>query len=169
MGQKTRRLYSFLVVVFVASVLLGCAMAQQRTVEAKEERPTMPAMEGRVIAMSKYPFDETVSRLKQAIEAQNMVVVFSADHQAMLEMVGLKTKGMVGIEFFHPRYGKVIVQNDHMAGIEIPFRIVVMEGDMGTMISYYRPSYTFRNYPKLAELGKELDGVLAKIEQAVTK
>lgn len=129
----------------------------------------MKGMEGRVMAKSKYPFDETVSRLKQAIEGQQMMVVFTADHQAMLQMVGLKTEGMLGIEFFHPRYGKVIVENDHAAGIEIPFRLVVMEGDTGTMISYYKPSYVFARYLKLKALGQELDGVLRKIEQAVTE
>jgi len=129
----------------------------------------MKAMEGRATAKSKYSFDETVSKLKQAIEGQQMMVVFTADHQAMLQMVGLKTKGMLGIEFFHPRYGKVIVENDHGAGIEIPFRLVVMEGDMGTMVSYYKPSHVFAKYPKLKALGQELDGVVKKIEQAVTE
>lgn len=129
----------------------------------------MKAMEGRVMAKSKYSFDETVSKLKQAIEGQQMMVVFTADHQAMLQMVGLKTKGMLGIEFFHPRYGKVIVENDHAAGIEIPFRLVVMEGDMGTMISYYKPSHSLAKYPKLKALGQELDAVVKKIEQAVTE
>lgn len=143
----------------------SCAMAQARG----EKAQGMPAMEGRVMAMSKYGFDDTVSKLKQAIEGQQMMVVFTADHQAMLEMVGLKTKGMVGIEFFHPRYGKVIVQNDHRAGIETPLRIVVMEGDMGTMISYYKPSYTFGKYPKLKQLGEELDRVLESIQAAVTR
>lgn len=149
----------------VAFLTIGCAMTQA----AGEKAHQMPAMEGRVMGMSKYGFDETVSKLKQAIEGQQMMVVFTADHQAMLEMVGLKTKGMLGIEFFHPRYGKVIVQNDHRAGIEIPLRLIVMEGEMETIISYYKPSYVLRKYSKLAELGKELDGVLAKIEQTVTK
>jgi len=124
---------------------------------------------GRVMVMSRYPFDETVARLKQAIEGQNLMVVLVADHQMMLSMVGMQTKGMLGIEFFHPRYGKTIVENDHAAGIEIPLRLVVMEGDMGTMVSYYRPSYVFGKYPKLKALGEELDGVLKKIEAAVTK
>lgn len=127
------------------------------------------AMKGRAMAKSKYAFDETVSRLKQAIEGQQMMVVFTADHQAMLEMVGLKTKGMLGIEFFHPRYGKVIAENDHTAGIEIPLRLMVMEGDMGTMISYYKPSYVFARYPKLKTLGEELDATVKKIERAVTE
>lgn len=127
------------------------------------------AMKGRVMAKSKYSFDETVSKIKQAIEGQQLMVVFTADHQAMLQMVGLKTKGMLGIEFFHPKYGKVIVENDHAAGIEIPFRLVVMEGDMGTMVSYYKPSHVLAKYPKLKALGQELDGVVKKIEQAVTE
>ncbi len=124
---------------------------------------------GRVMAMSKYSFDETVSRVKQAIEGQQMMVVFSADHQAMLQMVGLQTKGMVGIEFFHPRYGKVIVENDHAAGLEIPLRLVIMEGDMGTMLTYQKPSHTFSKYPRLKNLGEELDGVLATIAASVSK
>lgn len=156
--------------VFIATValtlLLGLALAAQ---SGEKMRKGMPAMKDRVMAMSKYPFDETVSRLKQAIEAQGLVVVFTADHQAMLQMVGMNTKGMQGIEFFHPKYGKVIAQTDHMAGIEIPLRLMVMEGDMGTMITYYKPSYVFGKYPKLKALGQELDGVVEKIAQAVTK
>jgi uncharacterized protein (DUF302 family) len=124
---------------------------------------------GRVMVMSKYSFDETVSRVKQAIEGQQMMVVFSADHQAMLQMVGLQTKGMVGIEFFHPRYGKVIVENDHAAGLEIPLRLVIMEGDMGTMLTYQKPSHTFNKYPRLKNLGEELDRVLAAIAASVSK
>lgn len=144
---------------------IGCAMAQAGGQKAQG----MPAMEGRVMAMSKYGFDETISKLKQAIEGQQMMVVFTTDHQAMLRMVGLETKGMVGIEFFHPRYGRVIVENDHRAGIEIPLRLVVMEGEKGTMISYYKPSYTFGRYPKLKRLGEELDRVLESIQAAITR
>lgn len=146
--------------ILMAFILPGFSQAAEKM---------SPAMQGRVMAKSKHGFDETVSRLKQAIEGQQMMVVFTADHQAMLRTVGLETKGMLGIEFFHPRYGKVIVQNDHSAGIELPLRLVVMDGDMGTMISYYKPSYVFSKYPKLKDLGKELDGMLKKIEEAVTK
>jgi len=161
--MRANRLVGLLAGLLLFTV--GCAMAQLGGQTSEQ----MPVMEGRVMAMSKYGFDDTVSRLKQAIEGQQMMVVFTADHQAMLEMVSLKTKGMVGIEFFHPRYGKVIAQNDHRAGIETPLRLIVMEGDMGTMISYYKPSYVFAKYPKLKTLGEELDQVLARIQAAVAK
>lgn len=145
----------------MAAVVLGAP--------AGGARASGQMLPGRVMAMSKYSFDETVSRVKQAIEGQQMMVVFTADHQAMLQMVGLQTKGMVGIEFFHPRYGRVIVENDHAAGLEIPLRVVIMEGDMGTMLTYEKPSHTFGKYPKLKKLGEELDGVLAAIAAAVSR
>lgn len=147
-------------------LLAGLNLVSAQEMKGKMEMKMPP---GRVMGMSKYDFNETVSRIKQAIEAQNMMVVFTADHQAMLKMVGMDTKGMLGIEFFHPRYGKVIFQNDHTAGVEIPLRIVVMEGDMGTMFTYWKSSHTFAPYPKLKELGKELDGALEAITSSVTK
>jgi uncharacterized protein (DUF302 family) len=129
----------------------------------------MKAVEGRAMARSKYSFDETVSKIKQAIEGQQMMVIQSIDQQAMLQMVGVQAKGMQSILFFHPRYGKAIYEGDRMAGIEAPLKIVVMEGEMGTMISYYKPSHVLAKYPKLKALGRELDGVVKKIEQAVTE
>lgn len=154
------------VALVLGVIALAALPAMGRAGEAKMGGE---AMKGRVMAKSKYGFDETVSRIKQAIEGQQMMVVFTADHQAMLQMVGLQTKGMLGIEFFHPRYGKAIVENDHAAGIEIPFRLVVMEGDMGTMLSYYKPSHVFARYPKLKALGEELDTVLDRIVETAAK
>ncbi|MBI2537360.1 MAG: DUF302 domain-containing protein [Gemmatimonadetes bacterium] len=121
------------------------------------------------MAPSKYGFDEAVSRAKQAVTDQNLMVVFTADHQAMLRMVGKETKGMLTIEFFHPRYGKTIFETNHAAGIEVPLRLVVMEGDMGTMVSYDKPSYVFRKYKGLEALGRELDGVVTAITASVAK
>lgn len=138
--------------------------AQPQQHQMKEEM-----LPDRVMGMSKYGFSETVNEIQKAIETQGMMVIQRIDHQAMLSMVGVRTKGMVTLEFFHPKYGKALFENDHRAGIEIPLRIVVMEGDMGVMFTYRKPSITFGQYPKLKSLGEELDGVLAKITDAVAK
>lgn len=162
-----KKMRYFLQVMAVAIVFLAVLnLSEGGEMKGKMEMKMPP---GRVMGMSKYDFNETISRIKEAIESQSMMVVFTADHQAMLKMVGMETKGMMGIEFFHPRYGKVIFQNDHMAGVETPLRIVVMEGEMGTMFTYWQPSHTFAPYPKLKDLGRELDGVLEDITKSVTK
>lgn len=124
----------------------------------------------RVFVKSEYAFDETVSRVKRTIESKQMMVVFTADHQAMLSMVGMNTKGMQGIEFFHPRYGKVIMQNDQPAGIELPLRLVVMETPDGkAMLTYYRPSSVFAKYKGLDGMAAELEGVFEAIVVAVSR
>ncbi|MBI5096995.1 MAG: DUF302 domain-containing protein [Nitrospirae bacterium] len=166
MQKKMRYLMQVMAVTII--FLAGLSLTEAGEMKGKMEME-MKMPPGRVMGMSKYNFDETISRLKEAIESQSMMVVFTADHQAMLKMVGMETKGMMGIEFFHPRYGKVIFQNDHMAGVETPLRIVVMESEMGTMFTYWKPSHTFAPYPKLKDLGRELDGVLESITKSVNK
>jgi len=149
----------------VMMLSLLCLPALSSVARAQEHE----MLPDRVMGMSRYGFSETVNNIQKAIESQGMMVIQRIDHQAMLSMVGVKTKGMVTLEFFHPKYGKTLFENDHRAGIEIPLRIVVMEGDMGVMFAYRKPSITFGQYPKLKNLGEELDGVLTKITDAVAK
>lgn len=156
-----RIMRSLLVVLSLLGLPILSAGAQEH-----REHEMLP---DRVMGMSRYGFQETVTELQKAIEAQGMMVVQRINHQAMLAMVGVRTKGMMTLEFFHPKYGKVLFENDHRAGIEIPLRIVVMEGDMGVMFTYRKPSIVFGLYPRLKSLGEELDGVLAKIASAVAK
>lgn len=156
----------------LATLTLACLLAwlAGTPLAIAQERPgMMPLPEGRVMLPAQSGFDATVSRVKQAIGQENLMVVTDIDHQMMLSMVGVQTKGMLTIEFFHPRYGKVIFEKNQAAGIEIPLRIVVMEGDMGTMVSYNKPSHIFGKYRGLEALGTELDGVLEKITASVAK
>ncbi len=154
--MMAKGLYPFLLVTLLLGLTPSITPAEVR-------------IPGRVFEMSRYDFKETVSRIKEAIEGHRMIVVFVADQQAMLAMVGVQARGMQTIEFFHPRYGKVIYEKDRRAGIEAPLRIAVVEIDKGTMISYYRPSFIFGKYPKLKRLGEELDRVVGEIVSSVTK
>lgn len=154
---------------------MGCASPQVTAAEpelqVKAAKPMATAMmKDRVMAKSSYGFDETVSRVKETIEGKQMMVVFTADHQAMLRMVGIESKGMVGIEFFHPRYGKMVYNNDRKAGIEMPLRLVVMETPNGkAMLSYYKPSSVFAKYQGLGNMAGELDRVLDAVVAAVSR
>lgn len=143
----------------VAVLLLPVGVAAQQMKPPKD----------RGMAMSKYGYDETVSTIKAAIEAQELMVLFTADHQQMLKMAGVNANPMATIEFFHPRYGKRIFEGNRDASAEIPLRIMVMEGPMGTMVSWVKPSKTFEKYKGLGGLGSELDATLEKIAAAVSK
>ncbi len=150
--------------MLIPAVLSGVAIAQPGKMAMKMKVP-----EGRGMVMSKYSYDETVSRIKQAIENERMMVLFTADHQQMLKLVGVEAGPMSTIEFFHPRYGKRIFEGNQEAAAEIPLRIMVMDSPMGTMVSWVKPSRTIGRYKGLASLGSELDATLQKIAEAVTK
>jgi len=149
----------------LVGVLVGCFVGAV-SVAAQQQGMMRP---DRGMVMSKYGYDETVSRVKQAIEGQQMMVLFTADHQQMLSMVQVKAPPMSTIEFFHPRYGKRIFEGNREASPEIPLRILVMEGDKGAMVTWVKPSTTIGKYKGLESLGTELDSTLQQIATSVTK
>jgi len=148
--------------------MAAVAFAGVQRKKAEEGKKTaMLTPKDRVMVVSKYDFTQTLSLIKRAIEQQELMVLFTPDHQEMLKMVGLQVHPMTTIEFFHPRYGKTIVQNDMAAAIEIPLRMIVAQKDDGTvMVTYRKPSSVFEKYKGLTELGKELDAVCDKIAKA---
>ena len=130
----------------------------------------MPLPKDRLVVRSKYSYIDTVIRIKDTIESKDILIVGNIDHQELLTLVGLKTGGMVGIEFFHPRYGKVIAKNDGAAALEMPFRILVMEANDGSvLVTYYRPSSILAPYKGCEGLGREIDGVMDVIVASFTR
>jgi len=130
----------------------------------------MPLPKDRVVVRSSYSYIDTVTRIKRTIESKDLLIISNTDHQELLKLVGLKTGGMLGIEFFHPRYGKIIAKNDGAAALEMPFRVLIMEANDGeVLITFYRPSSALAQYKGLSGLGRELDGVMNDIVASITK
>ncbi len=127
-----------------------------------------PPPDFQVTARSAYGFDETLARLRQAIEEENLMVVHEINPQQMLRMVGVRSGGMRQIMFFHPRYMKRIIESNRHAAIEPPLKLAVMETpDGGVMMRYIKPAYVFGRYGGLGELGSELEALVERIVASV--
>ena len=117
---------------------------------------------------SSQSFDQTVDALKQAIEAENLMVVHEINAQQMLRMVGVRTGGMEQILFFHPRFMKRIIEMNRNGGIVPPLKILVMERpDGGVMVRYHDPENLFSSYEGLEEVAQELKGLTERIVASV--
>ena len=127
------------------------------------------ASDGIVTQSAKGSFENTVTKLKKAITANKMVIVKEVPFTQMLGMVGVKAEKMKGFEIFHPRYGKVLYENDKNAFLEAPLRIFVQDKGGEVMIRYRKPSAAFAGYSRLSGLGKDLDRVFEKIVGSVAK
>ncbi len=114
-------------------------------------------------------FENTLTKLKKAITAHKLVIVKEVPYTKMLGMVGVKAEKMIGLEIFHPRYGKVLYANDKNAFLEVPFRILVIDKDGEIMIQYRKPSAALAGYSGVSSLGDELDEVFSKIVSSVAQ
>ncbi|MCZ6469883.1 MAG: DUF302 domain-containing protein [Gammaproteobacteria bacterium] len=116
-----------------------------------------------VVQMSKNSFENTVTSLKKGITANKLVIVKEVPFTQMLAMVGVKAEKTLGLEIFHPRYGKVLHMKNKDAMLEAPLRILVRDEGGEISIRYRKPSATFAEYSGLTEVGAQLDKVFARI------
>ena len=136
---------------------------------AAPNRLALAASDNMVTTTAKGTFENTVTKLKKAITASKLVVVKEVPYSKMIAMVGVKAEKTVGLEIFHPRFGKVIYETNKDAMIEAPLRILVRDQGGEVMIRYRKPSAVFASYSGLSGLGQELDTVFDKIVTSVAK
>lgn len=117
-----------------------------------------------VTVPSAYGFDETLALLRQAVEGENLMLVTEINPRQMLRMVGVRSKGMRQLLFFHPRYMKRIFEANRNGGIEPPLKILVMERPDGSVaVRYHDPVHMFAPYQGLDEVAAEFRGILERV------
>lgn len=115
------------------------------------------------------PFDTVVTNLKREITAHKLVIVKEVPYQQMLAMVGVNADSIIGFEIFHPRYGKVLYQEDVSAFMDVPLRILVRLSSDNVILTYRKPSAVFAPYSGLGDLGQELDQVFSAIVERLAQ
>lgn len=147
----------------------GLAIALAVALLALQPGPAHAAGDALVTTTVKGSFASTLTKLKKALTASKLVIVKEVPYSQMLGMVGVKSEKAVGLEIFHPRYGKVIYKNDKDAMLEVPLRILVRDQGGEVMIRYRKPSAVFSGYSGLSGLGAELDALFERIVNSAGK
>jgi uncharacterized protein (DUF302 family) len=86
---------------------------------------------------SRFSLEETVTRLKKNITAEDLWLIHEINPQLLLQKEGLKMYGARQLLFFHPRYMKVLLGINPEALIEVPLKLVVMEMSDSTISVNY--------------------------------
>jgi len=121
-------------------------------------------VQGQWTAKSNFQFEETISRLRHAIAAHELLLISEIDPQKILMSAGMKLRQARQMLFFHPRYMKRLLQADARAVTEVPMKIVVLAAVDGTVV-LRGPEFThaFAHYSGLVELATELDALRSQI------
>lgn len=125
--------------------------------------------EALIKAKSKFDFDETVERLKNAIETAEFLLIHEINPQQILAKHGIAIKKFKQLLYFHPNYMKQLLETNPEAVIQAPLKFIVREEKNGEVeILYMKPTNLFGSYFELDELGKMLEKITVDISMSVT-
>ena len=110
------------------------ALAAAFTLSACSHTPHQPpqpraqaAMPSTHTVVSRYSFNDTVSRLENAITSRGMTVFAVIDHQAAARQSGLNMQPAKVIIFGTPKAGTPLMVKDPAFALQLPLRMLVTE------------------------------------------
>jgi uncharacterized protein (DUF302 family) len=95
------------------------------------------AEEGVVSITSRYSAAETMQRLLAALNKRDMTIFARVDHAAGAAAVGMPLRPTEVVLFGNPKGGTVLMQDQQIAGIDLPLKALVWEdGDGKVWLTY---------------------------------
>jgi uncharacterized protein (DUF302 family) len=86
---------------------------------------------------SSVSFGETITRIKGKLAKGNVTLFAEIDHAAGAAQAGLTLRLTTLLIFGDPRAGTVLMQDQQMAGIDLPLKILVWEDENGKVWMTY--------------------------------
>lgn len=106
--------------------------------------------------ISSYGFEETLQRLRQAINDADLWVIHEIDPQALLRRGGYAVTSLRQLLWFHPRFMARLLLTDPGAVPEAPLKFVVSAAASAVTVTAFNPMLVFSPYPDLAMVATEL-------------
>jgi uncharacterized protein (DUF302 family) len=102
----------------------------------------MSEKNGIVSVLSSHSFDETVSRLQNLLQQNNITLFALIDHSGEAEKVGLKMIPTRLFIFGNPKTGTPLMQSAPSTAIDLPLKLLVSQDpERKVWISYNAPEY----------------------------
>ena len=122
-------------------------------------------IDGLTCWVSSYGVEETMQRLREAVDQQGMTVFGHIDHGQAAATAGLALRPLEVLVFGNASAGTKLMQTAPTIGIDLPLRAMVWLDDEGTTwLGYNEPSWIAARHG--ARLGNEQ--VLATMRRALT-
>jgi uncharacterized protein (DUF302 family) len=118
--------------------------------------------------VSALPFEATLQRLVDAIEAAGLFLFSRIDHQAGALQAGLEMPPTIVLIYGHPKGGTPIMLAAPLAALDLPLRVLVrVRGDGHTTIAFHPIGAILQQAGVPDALAGRLDGAQDIIVKAV--
>lgn len=133
-----------------------------------KDSPKSSPFAGPLTRYSPFGFEETLNRLKLAIDAEGLWLLHEIDSQKLMMREGHRISPLRQLLFFHPRYLVRLLEGNPDALLEAPLRMIVHERIEGRVLLYLPPvAENYGRFPGLEQLGLELDNICQRVVTAV--
>lgn len=127
------------------------------------------AQDGIISLVSLHSAGETVERLIAAVGARNMTVFARIDHAAGAKAAGLSLRPTELVVFGNPKGGTVLMQDQQLAGLDLPLKALVWEdAEKRVWLGYDDPTWIAKRYGLGAKSAVAVD-TLATTLQAIAE
>jgi uncharacterized protein (DUF302 family) len=118
---------------------------------------------------SAHSVDETISRLKDLLNAKSITLFALVDHSGEAAKAGMQMPNTKLLIFGNPRAGTPIMLATPSAAIDLPLKILVAEDNAGRVtVSFNDPAWLERRHGFPPELVQNLAAVRVLAEQAAS-
>lgn len=83
--------------------------------------------------------DETVSRLRELLDARGIKLFAVIDHSGEAEAAGLELRNTKVVIFGNPRAGTPVMAAAPLAALDLPLKVLVWNDDGETKLAYTEP------------------------------
>lgn len=111
------------------------------------------------IIEKKYPlsFNKVYKHLRENIVSSKFLLLHEIDTQNIVNKHNIIIKPLKQLLFFHPKYIKIIIENDALAINEIPIKLVVREISKNNVsVSFPNPTINLSDYNLNSTMAEEL-------------
>lgn len=125
------------------------------------------ASEGIVAQESKFPVNETISRLEARLRAQNVPVFATFDHSANAQQAGMQLRPTKVLVFGNPKVGTRLMQDNQAIALDLPLRLSVWEDARGRVwVGYHAldrlaAKYGIKDETTVKAMAQALDKLVA--------
>lgn len=99
-------------------------------------------MSGIAKVESAYPFEDTVQRLRTALEEKGFTIFAAIDQRTAARSVGLDMPPTTLLVYGNPKGGTPLMLAAPDFGIELPLKLLVREDPTGGVLVVYNPAAT---------------------------
>ena len=125
---------AFLAGLVMAGMCAGCVSTEPERPVKVEIDTGQEAPRPIVATASAHGHDETVERLRAALESRPLTIFAEIDHAEGARQAGRTLGPSTLFVFGNPKMGSQLMQANPALGIELPLKILVMETDQGVQL-----------------------------------